>query len=178
MDLMTMSLYQLTMEGEAILEMLQATDGELTPDLEAQFDEFLRAGKEKMNAAACVVRNLEANATVCKTEGDRLYDRAAMFMREADALKARMLAAVDAAFDGKVKTPLFTIWGQTSAPTISFEIAADADLAKLAESDPDLVRSKLELNKQRCIELHKGGDALPREVAVMEKPGTRYLRIK
>lgn len=175
---MTMSLYELTTEGQKLMEILHATDGELDPVTEALFDELLRTGKDKMNAAACVVRNLETSANTCKTEGDRLYDRAAMYMREAEALKARMLAAVDAAFEGKVKTPLFTIWGQTSAPTISFEIAADADLGKLAESDPDLVRKKFELNKQRCIELHKGGDEFPREVAVMEKPGTRYLRIK
>lgn len=175
MTLKPMSLYELTIEGQALMETLLATDGELSPELEAQFDEFLRTGKDKMNAAACVVRHLESSANTCKVEGDRLYDRAAMFSREAEALKARMLAAVDAAFDGKVKTPLFTIWGQTSAPTISFEVAADADLGKI---DPGLVRTKLELNKQRCMELHKGGDALPREIAVMERPGTRFLRIK
>lgn len=172
---MTMTLYQVTTEGLELNDLLAQMDGELTPELEARFDAFLRTGKDKLNAAACVVRQMETDAEACKNEGNRLYERAAMFSREAEALKARMLAAVDAAFDGKVKTPLFTIWGQTSAPTISFEVAPDADLGKI---DPDLVRTKLELNKQRCMELHKGGDALPREIAVMERPGSRYLRIK
>lgn len=169
------TLYELTMEGQMLMEHLAATDGELTPELEAQFDELLRSGKDKLNGAACVVRSLEANAEACKAEATRLLQRSASFVRQAESLKGRMLAAVDAAFDGKVKTPLFTIWGQTSAPTVAFEIAADADLGKV---NPELVRTRMELDRARCQELHKAGVSLPREIAVMEKPGTRYLRIR
>lgn len=172
---MTMSLYELTTEGQQLMELLAASDGELTPETEARFDELLRSGKDKLNAAACVVRTLEASAETCKLEANRLYERMASHTRQAESLKARMLAAVDAAFDGKVKTPLFTIWGQTSAPVVSFEVAADADIDKI---DPQLVRTHKELDRARCKELHKAGEALPREVAVLEKPGTRFLRIK
>jgi hypothetical protein len=174
----TPTLYELTMDGLQLMDTLEATGGELTPELEAIFDEYLRTGKDKINSAACVVRELEAKSKSCKDEGDRLYDRAAMFTREADALKGRILAAVDAGFDGKLKTAMFTIWGQTSASTIGFELAADADLQQVAANDPDLVRTTIDLNRARLKELHMAGAELPRAIAVSEKPGTRYLRIK
>lgn len=174
----TTTLYELTMDGLQLMDTLEATGGELTPELEAQFDEYLRTGKDKINSAACVVREIEAKSKSCKDEADRLYDRAAMFTREAEALKGRILAAIDAGFDGKLKTAMFTIWGQTSAPTIAFELAADADLKKIAADDPELVRTTLDLNRPRLRELHENGEELPRAIAVVEKPGTRYLRIK
>jgi hypothetical protein len=172
------TLYEVGLEGATIEALLIEADGELTPELEARLDAFLASGKDKLTGAAMVVRGLEASAANCEAEAKRLKERAASFENNAKTLKGRMLFAVDAAFDGKVKTDLFTIWGQNSAATTSFDVAPDADLAKIAETMPGIVRTTLSLDKQVLKMKHDAGESLPPEIGVLENPGTRFLRIK
>jgi hypothetical protein len=172
------TLYAVGIEGAEIEALLIEGDGELTPELEARLDAFLSSGKDKLTGAAMVVRGLEASAANCEAEAKRLKERAQSFDNNAKTLKSRMLFAVDAAFDGKVKTDLFTIWGQNSAATVAFDVAPDADLAKIAEANPGIIRTTLSLDKQVLKMKHDAGEELPSEVTVMENPGTRYLRIK
>jgi hypothetical protein len=173
-----MTLYEVTKEGMELEEILTANDGELTPDLEQRLDTFLKAGKDKINAAACVVRGLELTSDACLAEAKRLNERASSILNERDRLKARILAAVDGAFDGKVKTAMFTVWGQSSAPTTGFEVAPDADLVALQVQCPDLVRTKYELDKTALKNRNSLGLAIPKAITVVENTGTRYLRIK
>lgn len=172
------NLYDVGMEGMELDAILREADGELTPELEARMDAFLAGGKAKIEAAAKVHRSLEASAGACEIEAARLGGRAKSFQNNADSLKARMLWAVDAGFDGKVKTSLFTIWGQSSAATTSFDLAPDADLKQVAQTMPGIVRTTLALDKQVLKMKHDAGEAIPAEVVVTEKPGTRFLRIK
>lgn len=173
-----MSLYDIAKEGMELEEILVASDGEITPEVEARLDEFLKQGKERIDAACMVVRGLEASAKACDDEAGRLSARAKSFERNRDMLKARILGAVDAAFDGKVKTNLFTVWGQTSADTVAFEVAPDADLASIQRVYPELVRTKYELDKLTCKSMLAQGEVIPSAVSVTENPGTRFLRIK
>jgi hypothetical protein len=175
---MTMSLYEIGVEGLELNEILTASDGELTPDTEQRLDAFLKSGKEKIDAACKVVQSLEASANSCLEEAKRLNERASSFLRNRDSLKSRILGAVDAAFDGKVKSNLFTVWGQTSVPTIAFDVAPDADLASIQKVYPEVVRTKYELDKQTLKSMRAQGQTLPNAVTVTENPGTRYLRIK
>jgi hypothetical protein len=172
------SLYEVGVEGAEIEALLIESDGELTPELEARLDAHLATGKNKIIAAAMVVRQLETSEGACVVEANRLLARAESFKRQAAMLKARMLFAVDNGFDGKLKTDLFTIWGQTSAPTVAFDVAPDAELTKIAEEYPSLIRTKQELDRKRLGEMYKAGEALPIAISVDERPGTRYLRIK
>lgn len=171
------NLYEVGIEGMELDHILREAEGELTPDLEARMDSFLAGGKAKVEAAAKVYRSLEASAGACELEAIRLSGRAKSFQKNADSLKARMLFAVDAGFGGKLRTDLFTIWGQTSASTTGFDLAADADLAKMAVTTPGIVRTVLSLDKQVLKMKHNAGEALPAEITVTENPGTRYLRL-
>lgn len=173
-----LTLYDVTVEGLELERLLSDADGELTPELEARFDVFLKGGKEKIDAACKVVRSLEASSLMCQVEAERLSDRAVSFEHEAKRLEDRILAVVDAAFDGKVKTNLFTVWGQNSGPSVSIELAPDADLVQMAETFPDLVRHKYELDKAKAKSMRAQGVALPGAVTVTESEPTRYLRIK
>jgi hypothetical protein len=173
-----LTLYDVGVEGAEIERLLIEADGELTPEIEARLDAHLAGGKNKIVAAAMVVRMLEASAATCDAEAKRLKDRAASFENQVAVLKARMLFAVDAGFNGKLKTDLFTIWGQTSASTTSFDLAPDADIAKVAETRPGLVCTTLALDKQLIASEYKLGVELPPEIVATEKPGTRFLRIK
>jgi hypothetical protein len=174
---MMMSLYEVGVEGLELEIILSANDGELTPELELRLDSFLKSGKEKINAACMVVRSLDASAKACVDEAKRMSDRAGSFSKDCDRLKSRILGAVDAAFDGKVKTDLFTVWGQSSAATFAVDIEADCDLKALHAVDPDLVKVGYSLDKAKCRELIKAGIEIV-GVTVIENPGTRYLRIK
>lgn len=174
----SMSLYDVAKEGMELEDILLASDGEITPEVEARLDSFLKLGKEKIDAACKVVQALTASSEACIEEAKRLNERASSFLRNRDTLKARILGAVDAAFDGKVKTNLFTVWGQTSAPSVSFEVEPDADLASIQKVYPEVVRTKYELDKQTLKSMRAQGVALPSAVTVTEGEGTRYLRIK
>jgi len=152
--------------------------GELTPELEAALDNLLSSGAEALDAAAWVVRKLTGEAETCKAEAKRYMDRAASFEKQAESLKARMLFAVDAAFSGKLKTTHNTIWGQNSPDTVGFEVAPDADLARIAETDSEFVRRKYELDKIALKNRFEAGDKLPDGIQVVTNPGKRYLRIR
>jgi hypothetical protein len=175
---MTMSLYEVGVEGLELERILTESDGELTPDTEQRLDTFLKQGKEKIDAACMVVRQKKLSEDALDAEIARLEARKTSFVNDRKMLEARILGAVDAAFDGKVKTNLFTVWGQTSAETVGFDIAPDADLASIQKVYPEVVRTKYELDKKTLKEMHKHGESLPNAVTVIENPGTRYLRIK
>lgn len=173
-----MKLYDIPFEAAQIEQQLIESEGELTPELEKQIDEFLRAGKDKIEAAAMVVRTLEMESDACKSEAKRLQDRCNSLGRNADRLKSLILGALDSAFSGKVKTPLFTIWGQTSAPSISIEFTPDCETEEFAKSYPWAVKQTIELRKRELIEAIKSGKEVPSGVMYSEAPGTRFLRIK
>jgi Siphovirus Gp157 len=149
--------------------------GELSPELEQRFDSFLQAGKDKIEAAAMVVRGFEMEAEACQQEAKRLGQRSASLEKNAARLKRLILCALDSAFAGKVKTPLFTIWVQTSAACVSFDLAPGVELSSLPES---CVRVRRELASEAIKEMVKKGETLPDEIIVTELPGTRCLRIK
>jgi hypothetical protein len=176
---MSIRLHEIPNEALEIEAALTDGFGELTPELEAKIAAFVAQGKDKIESAAIVVKAIEADALTCKTESQRLSNRAQGLENGAKRLKALMLTAVDAGFNGKVKTAKFTIWGQTSPSTVAFALKPGADIYALAADDPELVRmSQPELNLSAIHEAHKAKAALPEAITVEDKPGTRYLRIK
>lgn len=171
-----MKLYDIPIEANEIEAVLADTCGELTPEMEQRIQGFLRDSKDKVEAAAMVALSLEDDADVCRQEAERLMKRAGGLENGARHLKGLMLFAVDEGFGGKIKTAKFTIWGQSSAPTTSFELPPGADIHAvpfefLRMKDPELDKQAL---KAAC----DAGLPMPEQIVVSEKPGTRYLRIK
>jgi hypothetical protein len=173
-----MTLYDVSLEGMQIAGLLTENEGELTPELEARIDALMQAGPDRLEAAAMVVRDIEADAEACKLEAKRLTERAKSFENNAQRLKDRMAIALDAAFSGKVKTARFTLWTQKSPDTIIFDLREGFTLDELAAGEPELVRIKKELDKSKLRELYESGEALPGSIYVEEVPGKRYARIK
>lgn len=170
-----MKLYDIPMEFAELENALLEAEGELTPELEKKFDDFLRSGKDKMEAGAMVVRGLALEAESCKAESKRLIERANSLETNGDRLKKLLLRALDTAFSGKIKTALFTIWGQTSAPVRSFDLAPGVELEQLPVQ---FLRIKTELAKDAVKDALAKGEAIPDDIIVTEMPGTRFLRIK
>jgi hypothetical protein len=172
-----MNLYELTIEGHEIERLLLANDGELTPELEARFDAILTAGKDKVHAALCVRKNLEAELEACRAEVKRLTERASSKEKELVRLEARILHALDAAYGGRIKTVAFTAWGQDYQGGVNVAMAADADITKLIPLG--LVKTTHELKKTEVNKFldENGDDSLP-EVVVQVCPGKRGLRVR
>ena len=139
-----LSLYDIGAEGLVIELILAENEGELTPELETRLDEVMRQGPERIEGAAMILRQLEASAEACKKEAQRLGERAKSFDKQADSLKNRMVFAVDAAFNGKVKTQRFTIWTQKSR---SYRMSARH--MKLTSSTSRRARRRREPNTKR-----------------------------
>lgn len=177
-------LYDIPMELAAFEAELLDADGVVTEDLEARWKDFVAGGKAKIEAAAMVVRTLEASAESCAEEAQRLKARGEAQENNARRLKDLMITAVDAFGGaaspdcGKVKTSLFTIWTQNSAKTLSIEPAAGANLEELEEQCPSFVRTVRELNKKVIKEDYEAGKPMPDCLVIEEKPGSHYLRIK
>lgn len=171
-----MKLYEIPIEANEIETLLAENYGELTSEIERRISEFLREGKDKIEAAAIVVKSLEDDADVCRQEAERLTKRAAGLEAGADRLKGLILYAVDEGFGGKVKTAKFTIWGQNAAPSTSFELPPGASIHSvpveyLRMQDPELDKQALKAALEAEI-------PIPEQIMISEKPGSRYLRIK
>lgn len=172
-----MTLYDISMEGMELESILTENDGELTPELEARMDALLLEGPQRIEAAAMVVRTLESSADAAKAEAKRLGERAKSFEANADSLKHRISIALDTAFGGKVKTPLFTIWNQTSPDTVSFELEGGG-FEELILTNPEMVRVSYALDKKAIGEAYKNNASLPDAIIPIPSHGTRYVRIK
>jgi hypothetical protein len=167
--------------GENALEIndiLREMDGELTPELEARLDALLASGKDALDAAAWVLRSIAAEQELCEAEAKRYKERAGSKARELENLKGRMMFVVDAAFGGKLKTAKNTIWTQASGDTLSFDLAPDADLAKIAVDNSVFVRREYSLDKVALKNHYQAGDEIPHGIVVTENPGKRSLRVK
>jgi hypothetical protein len=171
-----MTLYEVTVEGLELEAILREAEGELTPELEARLDAFMAGGKDKIQAAACVVRSLEATADACQQEATRLIARKGSNQSQAARLKARILCAVDV-MGGKVKTPLFNISAQNAAPSITIEPAADCDLKALSAAHPGYVKTTHALDMTVLRSAVRAGIDLGPSVVVTEHQPTRYLKI-
>jgi hypothetical protein len=176
------TLYDIGAEGIAINDVLFEALGELTPEIEQRLDELLAKGAQAMDAAAWVLRRLAGEAETCKLEAERYKARQKALEGNQEALKNRMVFAVDAAFGGKLKTSRNTIWAQNAAPHVSIELATDIDpetaLQVIQRENSCLIRQKLELNKTEIRNRYEAGEPIPSEIVIAELPGTRYLRFK
>lgn len=169
-----MQLYDIAQEGLIINDLLTESEGELTPELEKRLDDLLRAGVDKLEAAERVSRNLKAEAEACATEAKRLQQRARGFERQRDALRKRMAIALVAAFGGKIKTSLFTIWTQTTNPTMKVVIAPNTNMDELRARRPDLFRTEYVFDEATVKTEHVSEHQLPAEIKVEDVPGTLF----
>lgn len=174
----SISLYNLTVEGVLIRDIIEAMEGEIDPATEERLDALMKVAPERVEAAAMVVQGLQGSALVCQQESLRLAERAAALDRNAAYLKERIAMIVDNVFGGKVKTHRFTVWTSASADHTSFDVREGSSIEDVEKADPSLVRVKKELDKIALKERFKQGAALPPAVSFETHPGKRFLRIK
>lgn len=172
------TLYSLAMDGAEIEMLLLDSVGEITPDIQQKMDALLESGPLMMEAAAAVVRQLQLSAQIAEDEADRLRQRAKDFEDQAAKLKERMTVALDKSFGGKIKTPKWSIWTQKSADRTVVDLVPGVTPQMLYEERPDLVRVKMELDREKAVADLKAGKPLPELLLFEEKEGSRFVRIR
>lgn len=103
------TLYELTGDFQALAELLESTDGELTPELEAWWDANQAALTKKSDGIGAVVRILESQAWECHQEAGRLTKRAQSAERNVASLKRLCDRSMQAMGTDKLEGTLFTI---------------------------------------------------------------------
>lgn len=160
-----MKLYQLP-ACFAEIELL-ASDGELTPDLEAKLDALEMELSTKLDSCCRVLRSLEARAAAYKAEADRMYDGAAKAETSAWRLKEYMQRTLEALGIERQDTELFRLRIAKNPPSVKF----DGDPREL----PIVYqRVTVEADKKRLLDAHKGHMTLPPGVSIQQ---TKSLRI-
>ena len=173
-----MTLYDLSMEGVQIRDLLEANEGEITPEIEERLDALMLAGPDRVEAAAMVVKGMEASADACASEAERLAKRASGFHAKAAYLKSRITMALDCAFNGKIKTDKFTCYTQAAPEHIAFDIAEGFTIEDVEKDAPGVVRVKKELDKRELADRFKLGQTLPPSITFERTPEKRSVRIR
>jgi len=156
------------------------SQGEVTDASEAAataLEVIMRAGVDKIEACAMVIRNLEADATALKEESARLALRQKSAQNNADRIKT-LIGKVLPMFGDKVKTQKFTIWNQKNPLSFSVEMSPDTDIQSIAREFPQYVKVQMELRRKEITDAFKSGEAVPSSVVVLTNPETSSVRIR
>lgn len=154
--------------------------GELTPEVqqaENDLKAMLEASTDKIEAACCVIRNLESEAIALKAEAARLMERGQSQDKSAARLKG-LIGSVLPALGGKVKTTKFTVYNQRNPTSYELTVAPDVDLYAAAIQFPELFKVEIAPKKSVITDNFKAGIELPTGFVITEKPETYSTRIK
>lgn len=164
-----MKLYELAEQYDAILLEVAAADGELSTDLETRLDAIGDALVMKLDACAAMVRTLEGEAQVYKTEAALHTEKRRIAEAAVGRLKAYMQSALATAQQRSVKGKRFTVAIQASTPRVEL-LVSDAELP------PEFTRTRVEVDKTAIKKALEAGD--PVAVMVAELVPGESLRIR
>lgn len=170
---MSLRLYEIPIAWANLQELLEASAGEITPEIEAAWGALEEQGEAKVDATAAVIKSMVAEGEALATEIGRLEARKDALYNSVDRLKAFLVPALQA-LGGKVKTTRFTTYLQTRE-TASFDLKPDADIWEL---DAKFYRTREpELNKTALKDARKAGETLP-DCIVVAVGSTTYPVIR
>lgn len=175
---MKQGIYELSMQGLEIESLLFDSVEEITPDVMEKLANLLAGSQDAMESAAAVVTQLMHSAKSAEEESDRLRERSKTFESQAQKLKELMLGAIDLAHNGKIKTPRWTIWAQNAKDSLIADLPPGITPEMLHKDRPDLVRVKMELDRQKVVAEYKAGRPLPEDIWLEEKKGVRFVQIR
>lgn len=105
----TETLYQLTDDLLALWDLLEETEGELTPEMEAWMEEYGLKTRTKVDNMCRLEAELRARATAQKAEAKRLSDRARKVDADADRLKRLLELAMHRQGTRRLEGDHFTV---------------------------------------------------------------------
>lgn len=146
--------------GHELQSLLDSTEGELTPEVEAALATIEMAFEQKCEAVLKYRQALLGEVEAINLEVDRLTRRAGALATKAQWLRNYVLRTMQVIGVGKVSTPTFSASVAKSPPSVLVE--PDAVLP------PEYQRTsvKVETNKAAILADYKAGKPLPVGVAV------------
>lgn len=109
-----LALWQITDAEQALAEKLMATGGEMTPELEQEWEALEGTFDAKAERIALYVRELQTSAAAAKEEADRLQGIHEAYATRAKRLKEYLKHHMERTGRLKVETPRARVWVQKS----------------------------------------------------------------
>lgn len=150
-----MKLYDIPAEIDDFERRLEESGGELTPEFEQEWKDFISGSCEKLEAAAFILNRIWDDHETCRKESRRIQGRAQRFERNHERLSELTLYALQA-LGGKIKTSLISMHTGRTGKQINVEVKEGTDLEKVSRSHPGLVRVKYEANLDAIKEAYVG----------------------
>lgn len=166
-----MTLYTIDKRIGAILDRTAETDGELTPEIEAELTAVEVEWVEKVDAILTYARQKDLNAASLKSEEERLYALRKSEESESKRLKRYVADSLISRDEREVQTAHFKAYLQNNPPSVVVgETVTVFDL-------PEQFRRvrEPEIDKKALLEAHKAGQTLPAGVTVEQG---QSLRVK
>lgn len=138
-----LSLMELVEHYQAVLDEIDAADGEVTEETGAKLDALGVSLEAKGEGHAVIIGMLEEAALASRGLAKRYADRAARKERQAKALKERLLMAMQATGRKKIETDTATLAIQKSPPSLRITGEVPRAYTKKPEPDTALIKAKL-----------------------------------
>lgn len=170
MEAARLHLWEISDAHEALAEKLEQAGGEITPELEAEWDTLTGSFEAKAEGCALYVRELSANAAAAKEEADRLEALYKSLAAKAQRMKAYLQHNMERVGRKDLKTPKVHVWVQANGgrPGIRWTLPAESLPVQFR-------RVTVEVDSQAVQDAYEA-NALPDGFVVSERG--RSLRIK
>ena len=147
------TILDLTEEYQRLHDMLDVTEGEVTPEIDQFMHELERNLHEKADGTAGYLRFLANQAKACRQEAKRFSDRAAVTEKRHALMTARLLGALDAAGQTRLMTARNTISIEPAGGILALNIEDESKLPRsclktIRVPDTDEIRLRLQAGKR------------------------------
>lgn len=169
------ALYELTDALREIGIRLEEAEGELTPELEAEFDGLQLAVDDKIEKVALYIREQLASADAVKSEEDRLQKLRHTRVNAASNLRAYLLRCMQGVGKERVKGSLVEVSLHLNPPGVDGELS-ESQLADLATREPQLVKrvpEALVLDRRAVLALVRAGNPAPDGLTITRETSVR-----
>lgn len=157
-EVVSLSLYAIGQQYEAIIEQVIENDGEITEALALELAAIEDRFEEKAEKVVLYIRNLLGTAAAAQSEAERLGELADSRTRAADALKRYLFENMQLLGKEKIDRPLAKLRIQANGGKPAVKWAGDPETVPAPYRTEKIVYG---LDRDRVIADHEAGKSLP-----------------
>ena len=163
-------LYVISDELLRVIEQIEEAEGDITPEMEAAFDDLTGARRDKLDRVACYVDSREAARDAKKAVLARLRDGLAADERAIERLKAYLMRDLERHGETNVQGLIKTIRIQRNSRAAVLSTLTIEQLADLHTFDASpfvrLVPATYTLDRDAVLAAAKAGQSIPEGITV------------
>ena len=146
-------LYDLVAALNDVDALLDESEGELTPEIEAKLEALTDTFEQKVDNICRLRQGRMASAEMCDVEIKRLQARKKAHEKSADSLRLFLYGAMKRLAKDKIKTPLYTVWVQQNPPSIKWtrETEELPDEFRRVKVEPDIAKAQEKLKAHEWL---------------------------